>query len=82
MKIARHFSFSDRIRYYWTVPEVQKAFTQLINNFGDRPLPLSLLSQYLPGQYADIRAGCLANRADDILLSGVNKVLDGYFKAV
>ncbi|MEO5887238.1 MAG: class II D-tagatose-bisphosphate aldolase, non-catalytic subunit, partial [Anaerolineales bacterium] len=33
--------------YYWPEPEVQNAFTQLMNNLGDKVLPYSLLSQFV-----------------------------------
>lgn len=47
-KFARSFSFSDRIRYYWNTPETQQGFERLMTSLGDKPLPLALLSQYLP----------------------------------
>ncbi|NTV35819.1 MAG: class II D-tagatose-bisphosphate aldolase, non-catalytic subunit [Anaerolineaceae bacterium] len=77
----RKYSLSDRIRYYWSDPIVQKAFMHLLNNFGNSPLPLTLLSQYLPGQYTHIRNGCLQNNAHDILLDRVMDVLEDYEKA-
>jgi len=77
----RKYSLSDRIRYYWSDPMVQKAFGHLLNNFGNTPLPLTLLSQYLPGQYAHIRGGCLQNNAHDILMDRVMDVLEDYVKA-
>jgi D-tagatose-1,6-bisphosphate aldolase subunit GatZ/KbaZ len=43
----RKYSLSDRARYYWVRPEVQIAFAQLMKNLGERPLPYSLLSQFV-----------------------------------
>lgn len=77
-KFSRAYSFSDRIRYYWNVPTVQNAFSQLLDNLGDCPLPLSLLSQYLPGQYLKVRSGEIKNHPREILLSRVMDVLDDY----
>jgi D-tagatose-1,6-bisphosphate aldolase subunit GatZ/KbaZ len=77
-KFSRAFSFSDRIRYYWNVPAVQSAFSRLLSNLGDRPLPFSLLSQYLPGQYLKVRSGEIKNHPHEILLSRVKDVLDDY----
>jgi D-tagatose-1,6-bisphosphate aldolase subunit GatZ/KbaZ len=77
-KFARSFSFSDRIRYYWKTPETQQAFEQLMTNLGENALPLALLSQYLPGQYRNIRSGHIPNRASAILLDRVMDVLDSY----
>jgi D-tagatose-1,6-bisphosphate aldolase subunit GatZ/KbaZ len=75
---ARQYSFSDRIRYYWVMPEVQKAFSRLLENFSNQPLPLALLSQYLPTQYTHIREKRLPNRAREILLDRVTDVLEDY----
>ncbi|MDX9991810.1 MAG: class II D-tagatose-bisphosphate aldolase, non-catalytic subunit [Anaerolineales bacterium] len=77
-KFARSFSFSDRIRYYWNTPETQHAFEQLMLNLGEKPLPLALLSQYLPKQYQKIRSGELQNQARLLLLGRVMEVLEDY----
>jgi D-tagatose-1,6-bisphosphate aldolase subunit GatZ/KbaZ len=72
------YSLSDRIRYYWNVPKVGAACEALIANLGTRRIPLTLLSQYLPRQYAAIRAGRLVNDARALLLDGVAQVLRDY----
>jgi D-tagatose-1,6-bisphosphate aldolase subunit GatZ/KbaZ len=77
-KFSRSYSFSDRIRYYWNVPAVQNAFSRLMSNLGDRPLPLSLLSQYLPSQYPKVRSGEIKNHPHEVLLSRVMDVLEDY----
>lgn len=74
----RKYSMSDRIRYYWTDAEVQAALTCLLKNFTEKPIPMTLLSQYLPSQYNLIRAGKLQNCAEDILLARVQDVLADY----
>jgi D-tagatose-1,6-bisphosphate aldolase subunit GatZ/KbaZ len=75
------YSLSDRVRYYWTVPEVQAACEALLVNLRTRGIPLTLLSQYLPLQYAEVRAGALANDPREILLDAVAQVLKGYANA-
>ncbi|RME31170.1 MAG: tagatose-bisphosphate aldolase [Thermoflexia bacterium] len=77
-KLARQYSLSDRIRYYWTAPEVQAAFSRLMRNLGDRPIPPGLLSQYMPEEFRKVRAGELKNRPDDLLLGRVMGVLEAY----
>ena len=77
-KLARSFSFSDRIRYYWNTPSAQLAFAHLMANLEGKNLPLSLLSQYLPEQYEKIRAGALKNQPRDLLLDRVTGVLSDY----
>jgi D-tagatose-1,6-bisphosphate aldolase subunit GatZ/KbaZ len=81
LKFARQFSFSDRIRYYWDVPKVKEAFNRLIANFGDQPIPVSLLSQYMPAQYSGIRSGRLRNHVNDLLMDPIHAVLENYSAA-
>jgi D-tagatose-1,6-bisphosphate aldolase subunit GatZ/KbaZ len=75
------YSLSDRIRYYWNVPEVSAACDTLISNLQARRMPLTLLSQYLPVQYAAVRQGALANEPRALLLDGVAQVLRDYANA-
>jgi D-tagatose-1,6-bisphosphate aldolase subunit GatZ/KbaZ len=75
------YSLSDRIRYYWNVPEVAAACDALMTNLQARGIPLTLLSQYLPIQYAAVRQGSLANDPRALLLDGVAQVLRDYAKA-
>jgi D-tagatose-1,6-bisphosphate aldolase subunit GatZ/KbaZ len=78
---ARKYSLSDRVRYYWAQPDVQRAFTLLLKNMGGRPLPLPLLSQYFPHLYTTIREGRLENSAEAILTESVSLVLRNYIHA-
>jgi D-tagatose-1,6-bisphosphate aldolase subunit GatZ/KbaZ len=75
------FSLSDRIRYYWNVPPVERACTQLLEGLNARGIPLTLISQYLPVQYAAIRAGRLHNDPRELLLDCVECVLRHYDRA-
>ena len=59
-RFARQFSYSDRSRYYWTNPALQTALNRLFENLSEYPIPTSLLSQYLPVQYARVRHGSLS----------------------
>ena len=75
------FSLSDRIRYYWNAPAVQEACAQLLSSLTAADLPLTLISQYLPKQYAAIRAGRLQKKPREIVLDGVAQVLRQYARA-
>jgi D-tagatose-1,6-bisphosphate aldolase subunit GatZ/KbaZ len=75
------FSLSDRIRYYWTAPAVERACTQLLDGLTARGIPLTLISQYLPAQYAAIREGSLNNNPRELVLDGVEQVLRHYDRA-
>ena len=77
-KFSRVYSYSDRIRYYWALPEVTTSFNRLLINLGKVPLPLSLVNQYLPKQYEKIRTGMLPNEPRALLLNKITDVLDDY----
>ncbi|GIF63940.1 tagatose-6-phosphate kinase [Asanoa ishikariensis] len=81
-RLARRFSYSDRMRYYWPDPEIQAAEQQLLANLSGRTIPLPLLSQYLPDQYQRVRAGVLAAHPVDLVLDRVRDVLRGYRQAI
>ena len=38
-RVARHFSFSDRIRYYWPTTDAQRAMQELLEVLGEREIP-------------------------------------------
>jgi D-tagatose-1,6-bisphosphate aldolase subunit GatZ/KbaZ len=78
---ARKYSLSDRVRYYWAQPEVQAAFNILIRNIGDKPIPLSLVSQFFPCHQSLIREGWLTNSAEMILTESILFVLQDYIRA-
>jgi len=75
------YSLSDRIRYYWAVPEVQESCKALLANLKTRAIPLTLLSQYLPVQYAAVRDGALANDPRELVLDAAAQVLRSYARA-
>ena len=75
---ARHFSFSDRLRYYWPQPPVQNAVGQLLENLSSKPMPLSLLSQFLPAQYWAVREGIIRNQPREIIHARITDVLRIY----
>ncbi len=75
------YSLSDRIRYYWNVPSVQNAVDVLFTELSQRAIPLTLLSQHMPDQYAAVRAGSLVNEPRQLVIFGVTKVLQGYARA-
>ena len=78
---ARAFSFSDRCRYYWPRPNVQGALGRLLGNLSRRPIPLALLSQYLPAQYEAVRAGELEPSPKALVRHRIGTVLRTYWSA-
>ena len=81
LRFARDFSFSDRSRYYWPQAEVRAAVVRLVANLSVHPIPLTLLSQYLPVQYRAIREGTLPRDPRALIGAGVSAVIDDYARA-
>ena len=53
------------------MPEIQQALGRLLKKLGSKFPPFSLVSQFLPVQYARIRAGDLDSDARTIMLNKV-----------
>ena len=78
LEFARKYSYSDRSRYYWPQPGAAHALQLLLDNLTAQPLPLSLISQYLPKQYAAIRESRLENHPRELIRSKILEVLEIY----
>lgn len=54
-RLLRHYSLSDRIRYYWSAPVAEAAVSKLFSTLKDCRVPLPLFWQYMPlaSQFAD-----------------------------
>ncbi len=76
--LARKYSLSDRIRYYWPDPQVQIALGRLFQNLSSKPLPLSLISQFLPVQSDKVRSGRIPNTPEALILDKIHSVLEAY----
>lgn len=75
------YSLSDRIRYYWPVPDVSAAVDRLQQAFLDGAPPMGLLSQYLPSAYDAARSGALPLRITEIIVNHVRQILTQYSRA-
>ncbi|EKO3675181.1 tagatose-bisphosphate aldolase subunit KbaZ [Vibrio metschnikovii] len=80
-RLARSFSFSDRIRYYWPDQKVNDGLAVLLQNLQDHPIPLPLISQYLPLQFQAIREGRLTPEPKTIILNKIGEVVALYAAA-
>lgn len=74
----RKFSYSDRIRYYWTDSAIHEALIKLISNLKQNPIPHTLVSQYLPEQYSGIRNGEIQNDPEELIINKILKVFEVY----
>ena len=80
--LARRYSYSDRMRYYWPDPEIEDAVRTLMDTLDRRGLPDPLLSAFLPVQYERVRQGELPRSPHDLVIDRIRDVLRSYSAAV
>jgi D-tagatose-bisphosphate aldolase class II non-catalytic subunit len=77
-KMLRHFSYSDRIRYYWASPPARQAVARLFDHLSGTGIPGLLVSQFLPTLYPSVAAGELPAAPRALVLEAVRDVLRQY----
>lgn len=80
-KLQRHFSYSDRIRYYWAEPAAADACAALLALFGDTRIPEPLISQYLGASYAGVMSETTTPTARGLIRAAITRVLADYSAA-
>jgi D-tagatose-1,6-bisphosphate aldolase subunit GatZ/KbaZ len=80
-ELLRAFSYSDRCRYYWPEPEVEKEIELLLFNLNQQEVPMTLISQYLPLEYDAVRASGLRPHGPDMIRHHIRIVLRAYAAA-
>ncbi len=78
LSLKRKYSLSDRIRYYWNNKQVKESFVRLLLNLSKQEIPITLLSQFLPESFEDIRKDEIKNTPEDLIINRISKVLDKY----
>ncbi|MBQ7219427.1 MAG: class II D-tagatose-bisphosphate aldolase, non-catalytic subunit [Synergistaceae bacterium] len=81
-RIARKYSYSDRCRYYFSLPEIKAAITKLLANIDSAEIPAGMLSQFMPRQYRRVRDGKLPMKAAALVKDCVAECAEGYNYAV
>lgn len=79
--LVLEYSLSDRIRYYWPEPMVEKAMETLMKNLDDNPPPLELINQYMPVQHQAILAGEIKEDAKSLIVHKISTILKHYSDA-
>jgi len=80
--IYRHYSLSDRIRYYWPLPEAQAAVAELMAALEGVSIPRSLISQFLAHLEPRVADGEIATEARALVMASITRVLDIYADAI
>jgi D-tagatose-1,6-bisphosphate aldolase subunit GatZ/KbaZ len=81
-RLQRHFSYSDRIRYYWPERRATAAVERLLHRLDGHAIPETLISQYLARVYPAVLAGTVRPTARDLCLAAVDAALAPYYAAV
>ena len=78
MRSLRHYSLSDRIRYYWNTETAINAVDELYNTIRGKKIPYTLIKQFLPSEtkFADIPL-----EPGNLLISKITQNLQVYSKA-
>jgi D-tagatose-1,6-bisphosphate aldolase subunit GatZ/KbaZ len=80
-RLARRYSYSDRMRYYWPDAAIERAVSTLLDNLTSSGLPDPLLSAFLPAQYDRVRLGLLMPAPRELVIDRVRDVLRLYSAA-
>jgi D-tagatose-1,6-bisphosphate aldolase subunit GatZ/KbaZ len=80
-RVLRHYSYSDRIRYYWPAPGAVAAVERLFARLGARNIPETLISQFLPGAYPAVRDHVVPARSRALTLHAIRQAFAGYRSA-
>ena len=80
-RLFRRYSYSDRMRYYWTEPAVSNAVDRLLANLNSVRIPETLLSARLPRQFDRVRAGEIPGSPVPLILDAIRHTLKPYADA-
>ncbi|TPL33344.1 D-tagatose-bisphosphate aldolase, class II, non-catalytic subunit [Mesorhizobium sp. B2-4-6] len=78
LRLQRHFSYSDRIRYYWPHPQASTAVDALLQRLDGRAIPETLISQYLGPLYPAVAAGKVKATPKALMVEAVRNVVRSY----
>jgi D-tagatose 6-phosphate 4-epimerase len=78
LRLQRHFSYSDRIRYYWPDPDAAGAVRRLDERLAGRTIPETLVSQHLAALYPGVAAGETLAQPSALMVASVQRVLSIY----
>jgi len=77
VQFLRTYSYSDRIRYYWTDPQVSAALEMLLASLSDRSLPETLVSQ----AFMETEFGQVPTNPRALIEQHVQRCVSRYFEA-
>ena len=76
--VQKLFSYSDRIRYYWSVPPVVTAVKKLFANLRKADIPQMMISQYFPLSSSNVYC---SNMPRVLCIEHIQRVVKRYYDA-
>ncbi|HXW81181.1 MAG TPA: class II D-tagatose-bisphosphate aldolase, non-catalytic subunit, partial [Acidimicrobiales bacterium] len=80
-RALRHFSYSDRVRYYWSSPAAKTAVQRLFDHLDGTGTPAFLVSQFLPTLYPRVFDGSVPLDPRAMVVEAIRDVLRRYAEA-
>lgn len=80
-RLLRHFSYSDRVRYYWPSPRLSRAVEQLFEALDGVTIPTIMVRAFFPHLYNRVTAGQIEPSPRRMLIETVRDVLRAYSAA-
>lgn len=77
LRLLKTYSYSDRIRYYWSDAQVDAALTRLVEGLRSTPVPATLVSQAFMG----LEFGKMPSCPDGLIEHHVQRCVERYFTA-
>lgn len=81
LRLSRQFSFSDRMRYYWTNKEIAHSVEILIKNLRNVEIPQTLIYEFLPELYMEMEYDVDKTDPKEIIMYYIQLVLKQYSQA-
>ncbi|EAV1661745.1 tagatose-bisphosphate aldolase subunit GatZ [Klebsiella variicola] len=76
--IDRHYSLSDRVRYYWPHSDINHAVEKMLDNLSQVEIPLGMISQFFPEQFQNILSGQTEIKPEALIIKRIQNVLALY----
>ncbi|OAT52873.1 tagatose-bisphosphate aldolase subunit GatZ [Providencia heimbachae] len=76
--IDRHYSLSDRLRYYWPHTEINNSVEKMLSNLSQVEIPLGIVSQLFPEQFKNILSKKIILTPKNLIIAHIQSVLALY----
>lgn len=78
ISLARKYSYSDRLRYYWPDKKIIKAMEKLMANLSAVEIPPTLLYEFMPVQYWPVSEKLIPSTATELINNHIQQELKRY----